>query len=31
MSLLAAIFLWAGLCIVTLVAFNLLSRSNSHR
>jgi hypothetical protein len=29
MSLLAAIFLWAGLCIVALVAFNLLSRTNA--
>ena len=31
MSLLAAVFVWADLCIVAVVAFNLLSRSNSHR
>jgi hypothetical protein len=31
MSLLAAVFVWAGLCIVALVAFRLLLNSNSHR
>jgi hypothetical protein len=31
MSLLAAVFVFAGLNIIALVAFNLLSRSNSHR
>ena len=31
MSFLSAAFLWAGLCIVALVAFNLLLNSNSHR
>jgi hypothetical protein len=31
MSILAAVFVWAGLYIVALVAFQLLIRSNSHR
>jgi hypothetical protein len=31
MSLLAAVFVWAGLSILALVAFNLLSRSNYYR
>ena len=31
MSILAAVFFWVGLCIMALVAFNLLSHSNSHR
>jgi hypothetical protein len=31
MSVLAAVFLWAGLSILALVAFQLLIRSNSHR
>jgi hypothetical protein len=31
MSILAAIFVWAGLCIVALVAFRLLLNSNFHR
>jgi hypothetical protein len=31
MSILAAVFVWAGLSILAFVAFNLLSRSNSHR
>jgi hypothetical protein len=31
MSILAAVFVWVGLCILALVAFQLLIRSNSHR
>jgi hypothetical protein len=31
MSLLVAVFVLAGLCIVALVAFRLLLNSNSHR
>jgi len=31
MSILAAVFVWAGLSILALVAFNLLSRSNTRR
>ncbi len=31
MSILAAIFIFAAINIIAIVAFNLLSRSNSHR
>jgi hypothetical protein len=31
MRLLAAVFVWAGLCILALVAFQLLIRSNHYR